>query len=66
MNNRNTIDTFFDVDLDLDIEIETIYTEGCRPTIKLSAYKGGECLYTFNAEHMDRYFLDELEINDEG
>ena len=66
MDNRNTIDTFYDENLEVDIEIETIYVEGCRPRIKITAYKGAERVCEFNAEHMDRYFLDELETDDEG
>jgi hypothetical protein len=64
--NRNTIDTYYDNDKEVDIEIETTYDVNGRPKIKITAYKGGVCVCEFNADHMDRYFLDELELDDEG
>lgn len=64
MDERNTIDTFYDKDKEVDIEIETLYNEGCPPTIKITAYKDGKQVCNFTADFMDRYFLDELEIDD--
>lgn len=65
MNNRDTIDTFYDSVNDLDIEIETVYKEGCKPIIKITAYKEGVRVFESEAEHCDRYFMDELDVDEE-
>ena len=65
MELRNTIDTYYDTEKEVDIELETIYVDG-KPKIKITAYKGAARVCEFNADFMDRYFLDELETDDEG
>lgn len=65
MENRNTIDTYYDTGNEVDIEIETIYDVNGRPKIKITAYKAGNRICEFNAEHNDRYYLDELELEDD-
>lgn len=64
MKNRDTIETYYDSARGMDIEIRTTYEDG-RKTIRITVYEGSACVCDFNADYMDTYFLDELEIDDD-